>query len=180
MKKLLLHTCCAPCASGCIERLLEEKREIVLFFSNSNIATETEFEKRLGSVRKFASVFSLELIVDPYRHQDWLAHVSAVEDFAQQPERGKRCTACFAWSLGRTAEKALDLDMNFTTTLTVSPHKNSDTIFRLCETDPRFEPYNFKKRDGFKRSLELSRELELYRQNFCGCEFSRRIESGKS
>ena len=174
MKKLLLHTCCAPCACGCIERLLAEKREVTLFFSNSNITTETEFEKRLDSVRKFAEVFSLDLIVDPYRHADWLEHVSHVERFAEQPERGLRCTACFAWSLKRTAEKALELDMNYATTLTVSPHKKSETIFRLCENDPRFEAYNFKKQDGFKRSLELSRELELYRQNFCGCEFSER------
>ena len=119
-------------------------------------------------------VAELDLIVDPYRHADWLEHVSHVERFAEQPERGLRCTACFAWSLNRTAEKALELDMNYATTLTVSPHKKSETIFRLCENDPRFEAYNFKKQDGFKRSLELSRELELYRQNFCGCEFSER------
>lgn len=172
MSKLLLHTCCAPCVSGCVERLFAEEREFVLYFSNSNINTEEEFEKRLDAVCKFARAFQLEVLTDEYDHDAWLAHVARVEDYAAQPERGRRCSACFDFSLGRSARKAAELGMNFATTLTVSPHKNSALIFRIAEVHPHFEAYNFKKQDGFKRSLVLSRELGLYRQNFCGCEFS--------
>ena len=172
MEKLLLHTCCAPCASGCIERLVAEEREVTLYFSNSNINAAEEFEKRLETVCKFAKAFQLEVLVDDYDHAAWLAHVSQVADYAHQPERGLRCAACFGYSLGRAAKKAEELGMNFTTTLTVSPHKNSSLIFRIAEPYAHFEAYNFKKRDGFKRSLVLSRELELYRKNYCGCEFS--------
>lgn len=172
MKKLLLHTCCAPCASGCIERLFAENREVTLYFSNSNINSEEEYEKRLNEVRKFAEHFHLALLIDPYDHAAWLDHVSQVPGYENQPERGSRCGACFAWSLRRTAEEAERLGMNFSTTLTVSPHKNSALIFSIAEKYAHFEPYNFKKQDGFKRSLELSKELGLYRQNYCGCEFS--------
>lgn len=172
MSKLLLHTCCAPCASGCVERLFAEEREFVLYFSNSNINTKEEFGKRLDAVCKLAGAFQLDVLVDEYDHESWLAHVAQVEEYAAQPERGLRCSACFDFSLGRTARKAAELGMSFATTLTVSPHKNSALIFRIAEVHPHFEAYNFKKQDGFKRSLELSRELELYRQNYCGCEFS--------
>ncbi len=172
MPKLLLHTCCAPCASGCVERLFAEEREFLLYFSNSNINTNGEFEKRLEAVYRLAEVFRLDVLVDRYDHDAWRNHVSRVADFANQPERGARCGACFDYSLGRSAQKAAELGMNFATTLTVSPHKNSDFIFGIAKPYAHFEPYNFKKQDGFKRSLALSRELELYRQNFCGCEFS--------
>ena len=171
-KKLLLHTCCAPCACGCLEKL--EGREITLFFSNSNLNSREEYEKRLENVRIFAERFSFPLLIDPYDHQAWLEQVSGIPDYENAPERGIRCGACFKFSLGRTAKAAEKLDMNFATTLTVSPHKNSKLIFSIgAECSPRFEPIDFKKNDGFLKSLRLSRELGLYRQDFCGCEFSR-------
>ena len=172
MKTLLLHTCCAPCACGCIGRLQEEGRNIVLFFSNSNINTREEFDKRLAEVEKFAAHFSLELVIDPYRHEDWLEAVSKVPDFAVQPERGLRCAACFEWALGRTALAAQERGMTFATTLTVSPYKNSRMILAIGARHDHFEPYDFKKKDGYLKSLRLSAELGLYRQNYCGCEFS--------
>lgn len=172
MNELLLHTCCAPCASGCIERLFAEEREFTLYFSNSNIGSREEFEKRLDAVNKLVSAFHLKLLVDDYDHEQWLDHVSGVENYATLPERGMRCSVCFDFSLGRTARKAAELGMNFATTLTVSPHKKSALIFDIGGRHDHFEAYDFKKRDGFKRSLTLSQELELYRQNFCGCEFS--------
>ena len=130
MKTLLLHTCCAPCASGCIERLIAEERDVTLYFSNSNINTAEEFEKRLETVYRFAKAFHLEVLVDDYDHASWLTHVSQVADYALRPERGLRCAACFGYSLGCTAKKAEELGMNFATTLTVSQHKNSNV--RLC------------------------------------------------
>ena len=174
-KKLLLHICCAPCACGCLDKIKE--REVTLYFSNSNLSSQDEFDKRLENVSLFAEKFGFPLIVDPYDHAAWLAAVSAVPGYEDAPERGPRCAACFKYNLERTAEKAEELDMNFATTLTVSPHKNSKLIFSIGGVSPRFEAIDFKKNDGFLKSLRLSKELNLYRQNFCGCEFSLRDRS---
>ena len=125
---LLLHVCCAPCAAGCVERLLETGREIRLYYSNSNIATGEEFERRLASVEQLAGIFDLKLEVDPYRHADWEQSIAGYE---AEPERGLRCPLCFGWSLGRTAERAARLGAHFATTLTVSPHKPSRVIFEI-------------------------------------------------
>lgn len=172
MKKILLHTCCAICASACVERLRSEDIEPVMFFSNHNISPKEEYDKRLDAARKLADAWHVELIVDSYDHAGWL---KAVEGLESEPERGKRCERCFAYSLARTAQYAEDNGFDaFTTTLTVSPHKVSRTIFEIGERFPAYEAWDFKKKDGFKRSNELSRELELYRQNYCGCEFSHR------
>ena len=169
-KKLLLHICCAPCACGCLDKI--KNRDVSLYFSNSNLSSAEEFEKRLESVRIFAERCSFPLIVDPYDHEAWLNAVSAVPDFRNAPERGTRCATCFEYNLSRTSLMAEQLDMNFTTTLTVSPHKNSKLIFAIGGKSARFEAIDFKKNDGFLKSLRLSEEWNLYRQNFCGCEFS--------
>lgn len=168
---LLLHVCCAPCAAGCVERLLETGREVRLYYSNSNITTKEEFERRLGSVERLAGIFGLALEVDPYDHDGWRG---AVAGFESEPERGLRCPLCFGWSLGRTAGRAAALGANFATTLTVSPHKPSRVIFETASIWKHFEPWDFKKKDGFRRSRELAREHGFYLQNFCGCEFSER------
>ena len=170
---LLLHCCCGPCATACVERLLAQGRRPRLYFSNSNLDTEAEFLKRLDNLRRVAAHFGLaEPLVDEYRHADWLRHVAAIPDYAQCPEGGNRCRQCFAWNLARAAEKAREIGGAFTTTLTVSPHKNSRVIFAVGAAHPAFEPIDFKKQDGFFRSTRLSRELGLYRQKYCGCEFS--------
>jgi len=169
---LLLHVCCAPCGSACVERLLAEGRRIALLFSNSNIVSREEFEKRLACVKRLADYHKLELIVDPYDHEAWLKHVSELPDFEAAPEGGARCVKCFEWSLRRTAELARSRGMNFTTTLTVSPHKNSKLIFSVGARWNHYESYDFKKKDGFFRSLELSTQFGFYRQAFCGCEYS--------
>ena len=171
---LLLHVCCAPCASACVERLLAEKRSIVLFYSNSNIISADEFQKRLECVKQLAAFHELELIVDPYDHDSWKQHVSALTGYESEPEGGARCGKCFEWSLGRAAAEAARRGMNFCTSLTVSPHKNSKMIFAVGMQWKHFETYDFKKKDGFKRSLELSRQFGFYRQSFCGCEYSLR------
>ena len=168
---LLLHICCAPCGGGCVERLLGEWREVRLYYSNSNIATVEEFERRLGSVRVLARHFAVELEVDDYDHAAYLKCVRGLE---AEPERGARCARCFAFSLDRTARRAAELGMNFSTTLTVSPHKCSATVFAAGGVHPHFEAIDFKKRDGFLRSNQIARELGFYRQRFCGCEFSLR------
>ena len=171
MPGILLHICCAPCGGGCVERLLAEGREVRLFYSNGNLATPEEFDRRLDSVKLLARHFEVELEVDPYDHAAYLAAVAGLED---EPERGARCAKCFAFNLGRTAQRAAELGLPFATTLTVSPHKNSAAIFAAGGEYPNFEAIDFKKRDGFLRSNRIARELGFYRQNFCGCEFSLR------
>lgn len=168
--RLLLHCCCAVCASGCIERLLNAGEKVTLFFANSNIAPEPEYRKRLEAMERLAEITGLELLEDCYDHPAWLEAVSGLE---KEPERGARCPVCFRFSLERTARKAAELGIRrFTTTLTVSPLKNSRTIFEVGSAFPGFEPMDFKKKDGYLRSNILSREYGLYRQKYCGCEFS--------
>lgn len=171
MPGILLHVCCAPCGGGCVERLLAEGRQVRLFYSNGNIATREEFDRRLESVKILARHFGVELETDEYDHAAYLAAVAGLED---EPERGARCAKCFAFNLGRTARRAAELGFAFATTLTVSPHKDAAAIFAAGGAYPNFEAIDFKKRDGFLRSNRIARELGFYRQNFCGCEFSLR------
>jgi predicted adenine nucleotide alpha hydrolase (AANH) superfamily ATPase len=143
-----------------------------MFFSNHNIAPIEEYDKRLEAARKLAGEWGVELIEDTYDHEAWL---TAIEGYEDEPERGLRCGKCFDYSLGRTSAYALKHGFDsFTTTLTVSPHKISKMLFEIGKKYPGYEAWDFKKKDGFKRSNELSRELGLYRQNYCGCEFSLR------
>jgi predicted adenine nucleotide alpha hydrolase (AANH) superfamily ATPase len=169
-EQILLHTCCGPCATTCVERLLPD-REVVLFFSNSNIAPEAEYLKRLEHAGKLAGLLNIALREDTYDHQAWLAHVKGLED---EPEGGRRCEKCFAFSLAKTAAMAKALGIPaFTTSLSVSRYKSSPVIFSVGKAFETFLPMDFKKRDGYARSIELSRQYGLYRQNYCGCEFSR-------
>ena len=172
MKKILLHCCCAPCSSASVERLLSDGYKVVLFYSNSNIYPKEEFDKRLIYMQKLADIYKLTLIVGEYDHASWNAAIAGLED---EPEKGKRCAACFTYNLARAEAKAKELGIEeFTTTLTVSPHKISEMIFNAAKDMQGYVPYNFKKQDGFKRSLELSEKYGLYRQNYCGCEYSMR------
>ena len=172
-RKILLHACCGPCAAASVERLLENGREVVLYFSNSNINSREEFDKRLEAADKLAKHFNVKLEVDPYDHDAWLEYIWGLES---EPEKGRRCVKCFDWSLGRASLKASELGIdNFATTLTVSPHKISQLIFEAGEKYQGFEAWDFKKKDGFRRTMQLSRELGLYCQNYCGCEFSIRL-----
>ncbi len=174
---LLLHTCCGPCASGCLWRLEAEGRSYILFFSNSNLCSRAEYKKRLAAAQTVADHYGAELIADPYDHEAWLKAVQGLEN---EPERGARCGKCFAFSLSRTAEAAERMGYHFATTLTVSPHKKSSTVFGIGAGWAHFEPWDFKKQDGFKRSTENSKALNLYRQTFCGCEFSKRDQESST
>lgn len=170
--KVLLHSCCGPCASACVPRLKEEGHEVKMFFANSNIDTEEEFERRLGAARKVAEAEGVELVPLKYDHEEWKREVAA--GLEGEPEKGRRCEKCFRYNLKKTAEACGKLGMDaFTTSLTVSPHKVSEMVFGASE-DERFLKENFKKQEGFKRSLKRSEELGLYRQSYCGCEFSKR------
>ena len=169
--KILVHVCCGPCATSSIKRLLDEGWEPLLFFSDSNIWPEEEFEKRYSTLLQVASFYNLPVIKDEYHHEKWREWVKGFED---EPEHGKRCQRCFRFNLLRTEEKAKELGVSsFCTTLTVSRFKNSKTIFHEGEDLEGFEAIDFKKKDGFALSCAISKEMGLYRQSYCGCEFSK-------
>ncbi|OGV38614.1 MAG: hypothetical protein A2020_03565 [Lentisphaerae bacterium GWF2_45_14] len=169
-RKILLHACCAPCAAPCCEKLLKENFDLTLFFSNSNISPFSEYEKRRNELERLAKLMGVPLEIDSYEHEDWLRAVAGLEN---EFEKGPRCTECFKHNLRRASEKAESLGIeSFSTTLTISPHKDSTVIFKAASSYPCFIPFDFKKNNGFARSIELSRQFGLYRQGYCGCEFS--------
>ena len=176
-RKILLHTCCGPCASACVPRLQELGYEVVMYFSNSNIDTEEEFDKRLQAAQKLAANDGVEIAFEKYDHAEWLREVAA--GFEREPEKGRRCDRCFYYNLKKAARYALREGIElFTSSLTVSPHKISPRVFSAGnqvagESAVAFLEENFKKREGFKRSLIRSAQLGLYRQDYCGCEFSK-------
>ncbi len=169
---LLLHCCCGPCSTASIERLRELGYEPVLFFGNSNIHPQEEAEHRFEVLREVAGHFNLGVIRHPWDHASWLKSVVGHE---LDKERGARCALCFQWNLQEAAEEAARLGIaHFTTTLTVSPHKDSPLIFSIGKEIEGFVPVDFKKKGGYQRSIQLSKQLKLYRQDYCGCEFSQR------
>ena len=169
---ILLHICCGPCGTASLERL-QKLGPVTLFYSNSNIHPAAEYDQRLVEVRRLACVCGCELIVDEYSHDAWLKAIAGLE---AEPERGARCLRCFEFSLGRAAELARKENFSgLTTTLTISPHKRSADIFAIGERlSDRFLDIDFKKGDGFRRSVHLAREYGMFRQTYCGCEFSLR------
>ncbi len=170
-EKILLHCCCAPCAVACVERLLAHGRQPGLCFANSNLDSREEYRRRLAAVEQLATHFQLPLFVVPYDHESWLAQTAAL---AAEPERGRRCPVCFACNLADADRvRAANGYECFTTSLTVSPHKNSAVIFEAAAAFPAYDRWDFKKQDGFKRSLALTELFGFYRQNYCGCEFAR-------
>lgn len=175
MSRTVLHACCGPCASACVPRLREMGREVTLLFANSNLDTREEYERRLAAAARLAAADGVRLVAVPYDHADWLQKVAAGHEDA--PERGARCARCFRYSLEKAAAfaEAQGCD-EFTTSLTVSPHKVTETVFaagKSIRSRAAFLPVDFKKRDGFNLSTRRAAELGLYRQSYCGCEFSR-------
>lgn len=174
---VLLHTCCGPCASACVPRLKEAGHKVTMFFSNSNLDSKVEYEKRLEAAKTLAEHDGVELIADEYDHERWLEEVA--RGYENCREKGERCARCFRFNLARAAEKTAVLKLDgFATSLTVSPHKVSKIIFSACE-DPKFMHEDFKKKEGFKLSVKRAAELGLYRQKYCGCEFSKAAQEAR-
>ena len=172
---VVLHTCCGPCASACVPRLKDDGHEVTMLFANSNIDTREEFEKRKVEAEKLAKHDGVRFAELPYDHEEWLREVAV--GYESEPEKGKRCERCFRYNLAKTAAYAREHGIeSFTTSLTVSPHKVSSMIFSAATNllnPPNFLPYDFKKREGFKLSVKRAEDLGLYRQSYCGCEFSK-------
>ncbi|MFH1053591.1 MAG: epoxyqueuosine reductase QueH [Candidatus Woesearchaeota archaeon] len=175
-QKLLLDVCCGPCSTHVIQELIKDYN-VTIFFPNSNVYPEQEHAKRLKAAIRVAEKFRLKIIEDTYDRNSWLEFIKGLES---ELEGGKRCEKCFEFRLKRTAEHAKRHNYScFTTTLTVSPHKNSEMINRIGKNmekiyNVKFIESDFKKHDGFKKSIQLSKEFDIYRQSYCGCEFSMR------
>ncbi|WP_026528380.1 epoxyqueuosine reductase QueH [Butyrivibrio sp. VCD2006] len=192
--RLLLHACCAPCSSYCLE-YLRQYFDITVFFYNPNIMNEPEYRKRVEEEKRLIAEYNrqvetgdftgmhsdetarkIEIIEGDYIVKDYLDAVKGLESC---PEGGDRCTKCFELRLEESARIAREKDFEFfTTTLTISPLKDAERLNRIGQEMGEkhgvgFLPSDFKKKEGYKRSIELSHMFDLYRQDFCGCEFSR-------
>ena len=178
--ELLLHACCAPCSSAVLERLANFFK-ITIFYYNPNITNKDEYHKRVLEVKKFISEFktkyAISFIEGKYDPDRFFAISKGLEN---EPERGRRCYKCYKLRLEETVRVASSLGYrNFCTTLTLSPYKNSNWLNEIgSELDKKYESNylysDFKKKNGYKRSIELSHEYNLYRQDYCGCIFSLR------
>ena len=177
---LLLHACCAPCSSYVLEYLTQYFKIKVLYY-NPNIDDPAEYEKRVLELKRLISAvnykYTPELIEGRYDPKEFYDAVKGLED---EPERGSRCAVCYALRMEEAASEAKSMGADyFTTTLSISPMKNADWINEIGEAlsakyGVKHLTSDFKKRDGYKRSIELSAEYDLYRQNYCGCRFSKR------
>jgi len=176
-KKILLHACCAICSGYPITLLKEMGYVPVVYFYNPNLDTNEEFNRRLEAQKAICENFGVELIIEKYNHEEYLSYVKGLE---AEPEKGSRCDKCIELRLYKTGQKALELGIKeFTTSLTISPHKNFLKIHSLGEKFAKelnleYPHLDFKKKDGFLKTNKISKELNLYRQNYCGCEFAKR------
>ncbi len=174
---LLLHSCCAPCSTACLERL-HEFFSISVFYYNPNIDSEAEYEKRKAEQIRLLKETGWAQIVDCDHDAEAFEAIS--KGLENEPERGARCYRCYALRLEETAKKAKELHIEyFATTLTLSPLKNVEWLNEIGQkvADRYGLTYlcsDFKKQGGYLRSIELSKEYGLYRQDFCGCSFSKR------
>lgn len=175
---LLLHACCAPCSSAVLERI-GNYFDVTIFYYNPNITNEEEYKKRIDEIRKFIGVFNtkypIKLEEGNYDPREFFEITRGLE---KEPERGKRCYKCYKLRLEETARIAEKKGFDyFCTTLTLSPHKNSNWINEIGydlnnKYNSTYLYSDFKKKNGYKRSIELSKEYNLYRQNYCGCIYS--------
>lgn len=171
--RIVLHICCGVCAAGVVERLSLEGHELLGFFYNPNIHPEPEYRLRLAAAYRAARELNFPLIEAPYTPEEWFKEVIGLEN---EPEGGRRCEVCFRMRLGETFLYMQEIGYDaFTTTLTVSPHKSAEVINRVGREvgGDRFLARDFKKKEGFKRSVELSKKWSLHCQHYCGCIYSR-------
>lgn len=180
--KIILHSCCAPCSTYVLEEMTKHA-EVTIYFSNSNIHPKEEYKKRALVQETFIKDFNKEnnqnvlYIEDEYKPQAFIKEVYD-KSLDKEKEGGKRCSFCFEMRLDRVAKKAVELGYDyFGSALTLSPHKNSQTInqvgFDVQQIyDVSYLPSDFKKRGGYKRSIEMSEMYQVYRQCYCGCVFA--------
>ncbi len=176
---LLLHSCCGPCSTYVLSYLAKHFK-ITVFFYNPNIMPEEEFNKRLTAqkivIDRLSFPYPIDLVVPPYDVSEYTSVIAGLE---QEPERGKRCQKCMELRISKTAEYAAQENFDyFCTTLSVSPHKDAALLFDLSNKYARLHdikslPADFKKKNGYLESIRISKELALYRQNYCGCIYAK-------
>ena len=177
--KMLVHICCAPDALY-VMGLLGKDYNVSGFFYNPNIHPREEYDLRLEETQKVAAALGFEIIKGPYENNRWHAMTAK---FKNEPEKGRRCDVCYALRLEQTAKKGAELGFDiFTTVMSLSPWKKADVMNKIGKMFGRryrieFLESNFKKKDGFKKSVELSKQHKLYRQDYCGCIYSNRYSN---
>jgi hypothetical protein len=179
-KRLLIHSCCAPCSSYVLE-YLSQFFDITVLYYNPNIYPEEEYNRRVEEQQRLIDAMPhlhpIRFLKGEYQPKDYYDYVKGFED---DPEGGERCFRCYRMRLMEAAELAKQGGYDyFTTTLSISPYKNADKLNEIGdelagEYGVSFLPSDFKKKNGYKRSIELSREYDLYRQDYCGCVFSKK------
>lgn len=177
-EKILIHACCGICSGECIRQLKDLGYEPIVYFYNPNLDTKEEFDKRLEAQKTVCEYLSVPLIVENYCPSEY---INVVQGYENEPERGKRCVFCFKLRLLKSAYKAKELGIKyFTTSMVISPHKNFKQIsdignhIALHIDNLDYVAIDFKKKDGFLKTNLLSKELNLYRQNYCGCKFAKK------
>jgi predicted adenine nucleotide alpha hydrolase (AANH) superfamily ATPase len=171
--KVVLHICCGVCAAGAAETLAREGHEVIGFFYNPNIQPVEEYERRLSAAREAAKELNFQLEAGDYAVEEWFRRAGHLKD---QPEGGQRCQICYHLRLEKTYDYMVTTGSDaFTTTLTISPHKSAQTINKIGQEigGHNYQVRDFKKKEGFKRAMELARRWNLYRQHYCGCAYSR-------
>ena len=178
-KTLLLHSCCGPCSSSVIERL-KDYFDITVLYYNPNIEPVEEYIKRKNEQLRLLKELDVKYLDIDYLNEEY--H-NTIKGYENEPENGARCPICYRLRMEKTAKLAKDNNFDyFCTTLTVSPHKPSKIINEIgLDLEKEYHiPYllsDFKKEDGYKRSIELSKEYNLYRQDYCGCLYSKRTNN---
>ncbi len=175
---VLLHCCCAPCSTSCLEYLKPRIKELSLYFYNPNIDSEEEYFRRAAELERLNDVggYAFPLTVEPYIPQEFY---DAVKGLEREREGGARCDACFRLRLAAAVKQAEKEGKKYVlTTLSVSPHKNAELLYEIGKSvsagsGVTFLPSDFKKNNGFVRSTQICRELDIYRQNYCGCSFAK-------
>ncbi len=182
--ELLLHACCAPCSSYCLE-YLSGYFDITLFYFNPNITDPDEYSRRVNEVKRLIAEMNLKSVkfIEGDRSPDRFFEFS--KGFENEKEGGKRCELCYRLRLTETAKLAKVRNFDyFTTTLTISPYKNADKLNEIGKKlseqyGIKYLYSDFKKNNGYKRSIELSKKYDLYRQNYCGCVYSKLLSESK-
>lgn len=175
MQKIICHACCAVCLMFPLQKLRSLELEPIVYFYNPNIYPSEEYERRFNELERYCNKNSIELVHEVDSQDVWNEAVKGLE---QEPEKGKRCEVCFRLRLEKTAQYAKQRNIPFiTTTLTVSPHKNSKMIFNILdEISQKYEieylKCDFKKENGFLITNQIAAQENFYRQKYCGCKYS--------
>lgn len=175
-ERILVHACCATCACYVLKKITSEYTPIIYYY-NPNIYPQEEYIRRRDELRNYALNQNIDFMEETYQPDEWSKFIIGLE---KEPEKGLRCNKCFVLRLKKTASYALKNNIKaFTTTLTISPHKNSQTILEIGNKIAKdnnlfFLATDFKKQDGYKKTMEIAKKERFYRQNYCGCLYSLR------